>query len=495
MRTILRCASVRTGRGTPLGPSEISVLEGVIERIIPLGGGAPPCHAIPSFFDAHCHLLWMGMEKAGLDLSGCRSAADMLDALAGAPAGDDGAIVRGEKWDESSWSGASLPSLDELDSASRGRPVMLRRVCGHAALVNSAMLGLLRSRAPGTSTSGGAGSALVVEGPVLRAYELFPPTDREFVSAMQSAAGIAFSEGVTGLATTESPGHALMMPGILPPELSVSVSVFADDPAAWPDAWTSGRVAVRGAKMFLDGGLGARTASTDLAYSDGSSCAPCIDGRRLALLVGEARSRGLVPVVHAIGTRALRLLDSAGMIPAGPGQPPEIRVEHAEDLEPAWPGTWRRDVHVFSMQPNFVRRWQGPGGMYAERLGEARARRLNPFALPLAAGFRLGFGSDGMPFGPLWGIRGAIGHPEPSFRLRPEDALNAYTLEAASISGFGDIAGPLAPGRRADLVLLDGDPGIPDTDPPKVLLTMAGGRIVHLDAGLPGGSLGHDGLA
>lgn len=494
MRTILRCSSVRTGRGRPLGPRVISVRDGLIERIEPLGGEAPPCHAMPSFFDAHCHLLWMGMEKAGLDLSGCRSAADVLDALAGAPAGDDGTILRGEKWDESSWTGASLPSIAELDSVSKGRPVLLRRVCGHAALVDSAMLSLLGSKAPGTVAAFG-GSALVVEGPVLRAYELFPPTDSEFRSAMSSAAGIAFSMGVTGLSTTESPRHALMMPGALPPELSVSISVFADDPDSWPEAWASGRVAVRGAKVFLDGGLGARTASIGGTYSDGSSCPPCTDGRRLAVLVGEARRRRLVPVVHAIGAEALRLLDAAGMIPAGPGQPQEIRVEHAEDLEPAWPGTWRRDVHLFSMQPNFVRRWQGTGGMYAERLGEARARRLNPFSLPLSAGFRLGFGSDGMPFGPLWGLRGALAHPEPSFRLGLEEALNAYTLEAASISGFGDLAAPLAPGRRADMVLLDGDPAMDDLDSLKVLLTMAGGRVVHQGAGLPEGSLGYDGLA
>lgn len=495
MRTILRCASALTGQGPPLGPCEISVRDGLIERIDPLADAAPSCHAIPAFFDAHCHLLWMGMEKAGLDLSGCRSSGDILDALAGAPDAEGGSVIRGEKWDESSWAVASLPSMEELDSASRGRPVLLRRVCGHAALVDSAMLELLRSKVPGTMPSGGAGSALVVEGPVLRAYELFPPTDREFLAAMRSAAEIAFSKGVTGLATTESPAHALLMPGALPPELSVSVSVFAGDPSGWPEAWTSGRVSARGAKIFLDGGLGARTAAIDGTYSDGSSCATCADGSGLAVLFGEARSRGLVPVVHAIGAQALRLVDRAGMTPAGPGRNPEIRVEHAEDLEPAWPGTWRRDIHLFSMQPNFVRRWQGRGGMYEERLGETRARRLNPFALPLSAGFRLGFGSDGMPFGPLWGLQGALRHPEPSFRPDPEDALYAYTLGAASISGFDDLAAPLAPGRRADIVLLDGDPLAADMDPPEVLLTMAGGRVVHQDADLPGGSLGYDGLA
>ncbi len=147
---------------------------GIIRSISPLSGKPPPVFAAPAFFDAHCHFLWMGMERIGIDLSGCDCAGSLLEAVAGRAGRQDEGIVRGEKWDESNWSDPRLPGLSELDSVTGERPVMLRRVCGHSALVNTSMLRLVESLIPGTRTVGWPEGALLVEEPVLMAYELFP---------------------------------------------------------------------------------------------------------------------------------------------------------------------------------------------------------------------------------------------------------------------------------------------------------------------------------
>src|SRR5690606_1807993 len=70
------------------------------------------------------------------------------------------------------------------------------------------------------------------------------------------------------------------------------------------------------------------------------------------------------------------------------------RLEHVEMItgeQAAALGAWGV---IASMQPAFDAAWGGEHGMYAQRLGAARARGLNPFALLASRGVPLAFGSD-----------------------------------------------------------------------------------------------------
>jgi hypothetical protein len=59
-------------------------------------------------------------------------------------------------------------------------------------------------------------------------------------------------------------------------------------------------------------------------------------------------------------------------------------------------------------------------------------------------------------------------------------ALRAYTLAPAQVSGQGDLLGSVAPGKLADIVVLDGDPFTSDGGEslPGVAATMIAGRWV-----------------
>ena len=206
-------------------------------------------------------------------------------------------------------------------------------------------------------------------------------------------------------------------------------------------------------------------------------------GELLDLIVRSAGA-GKVPILHAIGGEALRQASRVSLAAldresglAGLG----VRIEHAEELLAEWPGRWLPGFHGFSMQPNFVRAWQQPGGMYESRLGAARSLSLNPFETVLEAGFDLGFGSDGMPFGPLYGIPGSTGHPAPGQTLTVGRALSAYTLGSAGLSGFDDLARPVAPGRPAHLVVLPENPFESGFEGLEVMATICDGRVVHGD--------------
>jgi hypothetical protein len=424
---------------------------------------APPVHVAPAFTDAHCHLLWTGSKLVRPDLSACGGGGRLLEAVGAAAEAGEG-ILRAEGWDESEWTDPTLPTLAEMDSAAAGRPVFATRACGHAALVNSAMLSMLTERFPGLTPAG----AVVTEEPVLRFQETFPPSRTELRAALAAASELAGSCGVTGMSSVEGPAGAGFLLEEPPEHLRISVYVHAEDPSGWPGP-VRGSVSIRGAKLFLDGAFGARTCAIEGVFPDGTSGMLTMEPGRLAELVEASWEAGLEPMLHAIGARALAMASS---LPVPPGR--SMRIEHAEQLEPVWPGTWTPGAHRFSMQPNFVRRWQGPGGLYESLLPAGQARRLNPFGLVERAGFDLGFGSDGMPFGPLYGLQGATAHTSPDLSLDRAAALRAYTYGSSAISGLEP--GSPGPGGLADLVLLDGDPMRTPWDELAVVATLSGGE-------------------
>jgi predicted amidohydrolase YtcJ len=145
-----------------------------------------------------------------------------------------------------------------------------------------------------------------------------------------------------------------------------------------------------------------------------------------------------------------------------PRQDHRHRIEHAEHVVDAQIARMAELGVIASMQPNFAGRWQGPEGLYEQRFGD-RHRLLNPHRKVMEAGVALAFGSDGMPLGPLYGVRSAMNHPEPTQSMTFVEALHAYTLGAAAAGRAEDVIGSLEVGKQADLVVLSGDPETDDT--------------------------------
>ena len=76
------------------------------------------------------------------------------------------------------------------------------------------------------------------------------------------------------------------------------------------------------------------------------------------------------------------------------------------------------------------------------------------FRVALDNGARVCFGSDGMPYGPLYGIWSATTHPNPKVRLTVEEALRCYTMESAYSVFQERTLGSISVGKRADFVIL-----------------------------------------
>ncbi|MFO7627017.1 MAG: amidohydrolase family protein [Candidatus Fermentibacteraceae bacterium] len=472
----LSCGSFWPGAGPVLSGVRLSFDRGRVVSVEKCSGGIDGL-VMPSFIDGHMHFSWKASTLSSIDLSGVSGSDHLLSIVGAAPSSSD-PILRCSGFDDSSWSDPALPSLAALDAVSGDRPVVLTRVCGHLSLVNSALLRLVPPGTPDVDRTAGR----LTESASLGFSRLFPVPGELLSHNMEAFQDTVFSCGVTGMGTMEHLREADII-GEWGPLLRTAIGIFSIDAPALLER-EPGRYA-RWIKLFLDGTFGAGDAAVEGAYPDGSSVFPIMDDEEVAVLAGIAGNCGMGVCAHAIGARAIRQALAVSAFPEGP----EVRVEHAEELLPVI-----EDLHgslpekvSFCMQPNFVSRWQMPGGMYGRRMSADGARGLNPFASVLSRGLRLGFGSDGMPFGPLNGLSGATHHPSPDQRLSVEQALHAYTLGAADVCGFFDLAGVVAPGRPGHLCVLSADPfrGVP-WDEVSVEATILDGAVVFGDPGILG---------
>jgi predicted amidohydrolase YtcJ len=298
--------------------------------------------------------------------------------------------------------------------------------------------------------------------------------------------------GVTAVGTMEYARSVREVFAPLRRELTLRCRLILLD-RGWPMDFAVGRgfpgdehMAVIGYKTFTDGSLGSRTARMLTDYAD----EPGYRGELLELAAaGHLRdwaravaAAGFAPVMHAIGDEAVRtVLDVIVDLDRGPPRP---RIEHAQQIDEAdFPRF--RGVLV-SMQPyhkaedcRYVQRLVGP-----ERLaGTFAFRRL------LDSGAELAFGSDWpvVPCDPLLGLRTAItgltldGEVFAADQnLTVSEALRAYTAGAATAVGLAG-GGVLRPGGLGDVVLFDRDPFQANwvDAPPKVITTVAGGRVAY----------------
>ena len=221
------------------------------------------------------------------------------------------------------------------------------------------------------------------------------------------------------------------------------------------------------------------------------------DAGALRDLARRATAGGLPLAVHAIGDRANRLvLDMLADVARGNDEVVDRRVnrhriEHVQLLHPDDVDRLAALGVVASMQPIHATQDLSMADRYwGDRCATGYAWRSL-----LEAGTLLAFGSD-CPvedLNPFLGIHAAVTRrradgapgPEgwyPEQRLTVEEAVHGYTLGAAHAAGLEDCLGSLAPGKLADLAILDRD--IFTCDPmtiaeTQVVATMIGGRFVH----------------
>jgi len=450
---------------------------------------------VPGFIDSHCHFMSMGLSALRVDLNSISERAALIMALRErAEATPEGEWVFGVDFDETRWGGdRTLPTRDLLDKLVSDRhPVVARRICGHIGVANTMALERIGEQWRDVDRETG----LLLEDVVLRISDIVGVTDEEVGQAIALATRRAHEEGVTSVVDmadlrTLRAYRDLDEMGML--RVRVFCKVQARDvqdlnPEDSPPADVDRMLRLAGIKAFLDGSLGARTAALSDPYSDDPDDPEnrgmlLYDPGELEEMVKEAEATGLQVSLHAVGDRAVGAALDAFSAGAAHGNPLRHRIEHVEVATPEQLDRMKDLRVVASMQPNFIVQWSGPGGMNKQRLGTERAHASEVLRDVWSRGIPLAFGSDNMPFGPLYGLQGAVHHPVEDQQLPPMVALRAYTAGSAWAVHAERWLGTIEPGKAADLALLDADPDeAGDLTRVKAVATVLAGELVHVDS-------------
>ncbi len=362
---------------------------------------------LPAFVDGHVHATDTGLTLAGLDLTGVRSKAALLDAVARRTRDLRGRPILGHGWDESTWLDRDVPSATELDRASFGSVVYLSRVDVHSALASSALMAEVRDL-PGLEGFSPSGWLTRDAHHAVRSAALtsITPSQRSDAQllALTRAAGCGIG-AVHEMAGPEISGaddtEALLA---LAAEMAVpDVVAYWGQTAADGGLETMRRIGARGAggDLFVDGAVGSRTACLRSAYADApdTSGALYLDAAAVADHVVQCSLAGVQAGFHVIGDAAMDAV-VAGLHSAAAEAGIECvrslrhRLEHAEMLDAGQIAALAELGVIASVQPAFDAAWGGEHGMYVDRLGADRGTRLNPYADLAAsrhpAGARLG---------------------------------------------------------------------------------------------------------
>jgi predicted amidohydrolase YtcJ len=492
---------------------EIRRLAGPGARVIELAGQT----VTPGLVDAHAHLYGLGADLENVSVRGLASEAETAQAMAAAaatrPAGE---WLIGRGWDQNRWPGQQFPTKASLDAAVADRPVLLRRVDGHAMWVNSKALAVAGVTAatpdpPGGKIVRGAGgepTGVLVDTAMGLVDAVVPaPTAAHRERRIRAAARRAVEVGLTGVHemgiddATAAVYRALAERGELPLRVHAFLAGDAGDVARLrrnPEP-AVGRFQLRGVKLYADGALGSRGARLAADYDDdrGNRGLWVSPPEQLAFAVEVATSTGWQVAVHAIGDAAIGSAIDA-FLAAQRKYPGEHRprIEHLQVLAPADLPRLVESRAIASMQPTHA---TSDMPWAEQRVGAERIKGAYAWRTVLDGGVPLAAGSD-FPVeevSPLHGIYAAVtrqdgsGAPAggwyPAQRMTLDEALTAFTYGAAYAGFAEDTRGRLAPGRLADLTVLDGvlaaDRSLLER---KVALTIVGGEIVH--EARPGGA-------
>ncbi len=461
---------------------------------------------LPGMIDGHGHVMGLGFSLLTVDLSDTNSLAEAQARIADyAKRFPDRKWILGQGWNQERWKLGRFPTAAELDAATGDRPAWLERTDGHAGWANSAAMKAADVTPATTAPAGGIISNGVFVDAAAKLIKKAVPAplskdrDLAFLKAQEALVALGIT-GIADMGTTIDDWNTFRRAGdggrlqIRIFSYSAGIAPMLAIAGGEPTPWLyQDRLRMGGVKLFADGALGSRGACLKAPYADTpAETGLCfLDDTKLRNLMSRAALDGFQLAVHAIGDKAnAQVLDAIDdLAPTYKGDR-RWRIEHAQIVDPADLPRFGHNGIIASMQPVH----QTSDRVMAEaRLGSARLAGAYAWASMLSVGAHLAFGSD-VPVesaNPFPGLAAAIsridadGAPaggwQPQERISREAAFAAFTTGAAYAAFAEDRLGQLAPGYRADFILVDHDPfeGIPaQLRATKVSETWVAGRRV-----------------
>jgi predicted amidohydrolase YtcJ len=480
----------------------------------------------PGFIDSHSHSIDGGLSLTGADIT------DKVDTLDQLPAFVDEARKRrqGMRGDILEVTGMPLEFWSHLDTLNadfdsgvyENQSVLLRGMDGHTSWANRALLAragitheFLQKLTPQQQSYYGMDKNMEPNGFVVDAGSekieaLLPPyTAEQLLAAGRAALDYEYSLGITAWLDPLALDYVLKAykmladHGELNSEVVAFPQVFAKDPVAELARVQKTReqyknvphLHVTGIKIFADGVVEfpSQTAHLSKPYKNtGRNGDLLFDPQKFAELCVMADKQGLIIHVHAIGdgavTAALDGIAAARKANGNSGLPHTIT--HEQFVQPSdfprfrelgvvsalqlfWADASNDTIEIVKPYLDLeIYKWQYPARSILDNGGIISG--ASDWPVSTANVFKAIYQAETR--------KGPEGVLDPPQDMPREAMFYAYTRNSARAMNMLNSIGSIAPGKRADLVLLDRDvltvspEEMRDT---KVLWTMVAGKVVY----------------
>lgn len=464
---------------------------------------------VPGLIDAHAHLYGLGLGLQNVDLVGTTSFDEVLGKVVAFQEEKHLPYIIGRGWDQNKWKNKAFPTKTRLDSLFPDTPVALRRIDGHALLVNSKALELAgitgKTKLDGGEVvlENGEPTGILVDNPMELVNKTFPTTTEEVsIAALLDAQEIAFKYGLTTVDDAGLDRSIIELIDTLQKQGKFKLRMYAMisntpenvDYYLQNGTYKSDKLNVRSFKVYTDGALGSRGAAMRSPYSDQHNHygAMITTEENLSALAKRLADSEFQMNSHAIGDSAniavLRVYDKALE-----GQTDRRwRVEHAQIIPQEGFNYFKKDHNILpSVQPTHA-----TSDMYwaQDRIGSERMKGAYAYQKLLQKSGIIALGTD-FPVeqvNPMYTFYAAVArkdlknYPEKGFQMQDaltrEEALRGMTIWAAFANFEEKEKGSIEVGKFADFTILDKDIMEVDEDElpnTKVIATFVNGELVY----------------
>lgn len=435
----------------------------------------------PGFTDAHCHFTGFATDMWKCNLTGTKSFSEIIDKIKDFASSQKHEWIYGRGWDQNDWPEKSFPNRSLIDSLFPNTPVFLKRIDGHAALVNTRALQI----AGVTDTSHISGGEFEKKNGILTGILLDNAMDfveakipgisddlanRYFLDAQQ----ICFAEGLTSVHDCGISEHTLQLVDELQKSGKLKMKIFAllSDSMQYIDKWQkkepyeTARLRMGGFKVYADGALGSRGACLLQDYSDrkGWRGLMLTDSSTLETIAEKLGPTKFQMCTHAIGDSANRVILKIYARHLQKGNNRRWRIEHAQVVEPSDLKYFAEYNIIPSVQPTHA-----TSDMYwaEERLGSKRIHYAYANRNLLATNKWMPLGTD-FPvedISPIKTFFAAVVRKDSAFyppngfqienSIDRKEAIRGMTIWAAKAGFEENKRGSLEKGKDADFIILD----------------------------------------